>query len=298
MMKKISIAYFGSSYFSGDLLQKIVSDKELKEIIDIRFVVTQPDRPVGRKQIVTPTPVKATALKNKLLVLEFNKLKLDENLKSKINNLDLCLLYAYGAIIPVDIIDLPHLGFWNIHPSLLPLYRGTSPIATPLLNGDKITGVTLMKMDFGIDHGPIIDQLSYTILNTDYRLDLETKLTEIGLQLFKKNLIKNMSSDYKNINFTEQDHKKATYTKKLNKQDGFIEISKLKGQISNNSIKLFNLFRGLSPWPGIWTTLPNGKRLKIIKIKRIDKKILVEKVQLEGKNEVDLKTFNKAYQIF
>ena len=114
--------------------------------------------------------------------------------------------------------------------------------------------------------------------------------------MFKKIIKKNVKLDQ--LDLLDQLDQFATYTKKLSKQDGFIEISKLKEQISNNSEVLFNLFRGLYKWPGIWTTLPNGKRLKITDIDFVENKIIIRKVQLESKNEVSFEMFNKAYNIF
>ncbi|MEK7097093.1 MAG: methionyl-tRNA formyltransferase, partial [Patescibacteria group bacterium] len=150
-MKKIKLAYFGSPDFAADFLEKILLDKSLP--VEVKLVVTQPDSPVGRKKILTPTPVKIIALKHNLKVLEIGNF---------LGKLDLVLVYAYGDLIPKELLTLPRNGFWNIHPSLLPKYRGTSPIATPLINGDKITGVTIIKMDEEIDHGPIIAQENLT----------------------------------------------------------------------------------------------------------------------------------------
>ncbi len=282
-MKKLSLAYFGSPDFSADFLEKILNDKQLP--IEVKLVVTQPDKPTGRKQIVTANPVKKTAEKAKI---PYNGIKL--------MNIDLAVVYAFGHLIPKELLTLPKYGFWNIHPSLLPKYRGPSPIAAPLINGDETTGVTIIKMDEEIDHGPIIAQQSLAIDQDDKRPDLEKKLTDLAFEMFKKLV----GEDTKF--FTEQNHSLATYTKKLTKQDGFIEISKLKDQISKNSVGLFNLFRGLTPWPGLWTILPNGKRLKITGLNIVRNKNLcslqIKCVQLEGKKEVDFETFNNAYKIF
>ena len=202
-MNKLTISYFGSSDFSADFLEKLVSDISLKQNVEIKFVVTQPDRPVGRKQILTPTPVKSVAKKYDLEVVEIDNLKLIKNFKLKISNLDFCLLYAYGSIIPEELLVLPKYGFWCLHPSLLPKYRGTSPMATALINGDKKTGMTIIKMDSQIDHGPIIAQESLTIEKDYKRPDLEEKLTDLGFEMFKKiimELISSKKDDLKTIN--------------------------------------------------------------------------------------------------
>lgn len=291
-MEKIKLAYFGSPDFAAYFLEKLLTDTTIDQLIEMSLIVTQKDKLVGRKQILTPTPVKQVALKHGLEILE-----IESHLgREKISQTDLCLVYAYGDLIPEDLLDLPKYGFWNIHPSLLPKYRGPMPIASPLIKGDKTTGVTIIKMDEEIDHGPIIAQESLTIEKNDKRPDLEKKLTDLGFEMFKKIIKKNVKLDQ--LDLLDQLDQFATYTKKLSKQDGFIEISKLKDQISNNSEDLFNLFRGLYKWPGIWTILPNGKRLKIIDMNIVENKLIIKKVQLESKNEVDFETFNKAYNIF
>jgi methionyl-tRNA formyltransferase len=303
-MKKLSLAYFGSPDFSANFLEKLITDTTINRLIEVKLIVTQPDKKVGRKQILTPTPVKMLAENFQFPISNFQT-----NFKSQTKNfqdIDLALVYAYGDLIPKEILSLPKYGFWNIHPSLLPKYRGTSPIATPLINGDKTTGVTIIKMDEEIDHGPIIAQESYTIKDTDYRPDLERKLTDLGFEMFKRILKKLQTTNYK-LQTNQQDHSLATYTKKLSKQDGFIEFEKLKKLfLPTTNYQLltthYNLFRGLYPWPGIWTILPNGKRLKIVELNILGNKnicsLQIKRVQLEGKNEVDFKTFNQAYDIF
>ncbi|MCS6956577.1 MAG: methionyl-tRNA formyltransferase [Patescibacteria group bacterium] len=321
----IKIAYFGSPKFSADFLEKILKDKEIKKIISVEFIITQPDKRAGRKQILTPTPVKQIALKNNLKIFEIEKFDLKnslkiKNLKLKIAELDIVLVYAYSSIIPKEFLDLPKYGFWCLHPSLLPKYRGPSPIVYTLLNGDEKTGVTIFKMDEKIDHGPIIAQENLTIKNNDYRIDLETKLTDLGFELFKKTIEKLFNSPNL-LTFKPQNHNIATYTQILRKNDGYIKyeslkkvlnnekiknedlpkiIKNLKLKIENSSKKIYDFFRAMSPWPGVWTILPNNKRLKIIDIFFDNNKqqLLITKVQLEGKKPVDFKTFKKAYNFF
>lgn len=300
-MEKIKLTFFGSPDFAAYFLEKILTDTTINQLIEVKLIVTQKDKLVGRKQILTPTPVKQIASKFNNLIIEDSLASLrsglkNENLKMKISEADLALVYAYGDLIPKEFLDMPKYGFWNIHPSLLPKYRGPMPIASPLIKGDKTTGLTIIKMDEEIDHGPIIAQESLTIEKSDKRPDLEKKLTDLGFEMFKKIIKKNVKIDQ--LDLLDQLDQFATYTKKLSKQDGFIEISKLKDQISNNSEGLFNLFRGLYKWPGIWTTLPNGKRLKITDIDFVENKLVIRKVQLESKNEVDFETFNKVHKIF
>lgn len=301
-MKKINIAYFGSPDFSALFLEKLIIDKSINQLIEVKFVVTQEDKPVGRKQIRTPTPVNIVSQKAKIpIFLRFNDFRQKNSVSSFLKNIDLALVYAYGNIVPKELLSLPKYGFWNIHPSLLPKYRGPSPIASPLINGDKTTGVTIIKMDASIDHGSIIAQESLTIQDTDYRMDLEKKLTDLGFEMFKNLILKLLTINYQ-LQPKQQNHKDATYTKKFSKNDGFVEFKKLKDLLlhpTNYELQTFyNLFRALSPWPGIWTILPNGKRLKIIQLSINNQQLTIKSVQLEGKSEVDFETFNKAYKIF
>jgi len=278
-MKKLTLAYFGTPDFSARLLEKLIIDK----LVDIKFVLTQPDKPVGRKQILTPSPVKLMAEKYKIKTIT----------SLKIDSVDLVLLYAYGKIIPEEILNLPKFGFWNIHPSLLPKYRGPSPIAFPLINGDKKTGMTLMQMDKELDHGPIIDQQEINIENGDKRPDLENKLTDLGYELFKKNLLK-LTTD--NLPSTPQNHSLATFTHLLKKNDGYLDWKSLTQP--EDPEKIYQLFRGLFPWPGIWTKINinhQEKRLKILDLRLQDHQLTITQVQLEGKKPVDFATFKKAY---
>jgi len=338
-MQKLKIVYFGTPYFSADFLEKLITDEELKKIIEVKLVVTQPDKKTGRKQIITPSPVKVVAQKHGLKIeyLKFNK-----NLKLKIKNCDLALLYAFGQIIPKEILSAPKIGFFCVHPSLLPKYRGPSPMVYPLMLGDKTTGVTIYQMDDRIDHGPIIMQEEYKILPMDQRPDLEIKLTNLAFEMFKK-LIKT-GVEGKGIQAArsrgEQNHKQATYTRLLTKQDGYIPFETLKKALNNEPLTasqlpkiikdyftknpndkkklihnpkflpagrhglILNLYRAFFPWPGLWTQIQPDrlnwaypKRLKIIDLAIIDDKLILKRVQLEGKKEVDFSTFNRAYHL-
>lgn len=295
-MKKLKIVYFGTPDFSAELLIKLVEDKSLP--IEIIGVVTQPDKKVGRKQILTPSPVKVMAG------------ELGIPLNPDLKTADLALLFAFGEILTEEQLAIPKFGFWNVHPSLLPLYRGASPVATPLLNGDVETGVTIIKMDNLLDHGPIISQKKTYIFPLQRRDQLTERLVELSYEMLGE-LFGKYAGNIGETPLTEQDHEKATYTKKLTKQEGFVSLDvilnamKNPGQRSTRSLagtrddkkghNLFNKYRAYYPWPGIWTLLPDQKRLKITKIHMEDEKIVIKKVQLEGKNEVDFKSFQNAY---
>ncbi|PIV08067.1 hypothetical protein COS52_04660 [Candidatus Roizmanbacteria bacterium CG03_land_8_20_14_0_80_39_12] len=355
-MKKLNIAFFGAPSFAARVLQRIIDDKNLP--ITVVLVVTQPDRPAGRKQISTSTPVKLLAQKHGIPVFDSFQLP---TFSFQLKQIDLVLLYAYGAIIPSDILKIPRWGFWNIHPSLLPKYRGASPIAYSLLMGDKTTGVSLIQMDERMDHGPILSQQTYEIQKEDTREDLENKLSDIGYELFKQSVQLLINGTLQKV---EQNNSNRTFTRLLTKQDGYIpfpivqkiikrvilknnEIPPIiteycnKYQLTTNhpstSLRVnqplttyYDLFRGLSPWPGLWTVFPiNGieKRLKITRMTlstnhpstslRVNQPLRpkvwakgpspfggyrplgeITHVQLEGKKEVSLETFQKAYGSF
>ncbi len=302
-MKKLSIAYFGTPYFSARFLEKCLTDTTVNQLTEIKFIVTQPDKPVGRKQILAPSPVKQVAEKFQIPIPNFQT-----NSKFQIPNfkkIDLALLFAYGQIIQKELLNIPRYGFWCIHPSLLPKYRGPSPIASPLILGDKETGVTLIQLDEKIDHGPIIAQDTLPIGPSDRRPDLEVKLTDLAFGIFKKLVIKLTRSQGNELKFNEQDEQKATYTKMFEKKDGFIPFENLIRHMGgeNSPETVYNLFRGLYPWPGVWTVIKisgKEKRLKITDLSLSPKPytLIPIKVQLESKKEVDFETFKKAYATF
>lgn len=288
LMKKLSLAYFGTPDFSARFLEKILNDKDLP--VEVKLVVTQKDKPVGRKQVVTKSPVKLIAQKYGIAV--------KTGPVSEFHNLDLALLFAYGEIISKDLLKAPKHGFWNIHPSLLPKYRGASPVAFPLINGDKETGVTIIQMDKELDHGPIIAQEKVSILPKERKDKLTNRLTEVAFGLFKRTILELIKNQ---IRTQVQDDKNATYTKLLTKQDGYIERKKLRTNSEEEAEKLFNKFRGLYPWPGLWTTIRfknKDLRLKIVDVDLVDDKLIVKKVKLEGKKGVDFKQFNDVYRVF
>jgi len=321
-MKKLNIAFFGAPDFATDVLHQIIDDSELP--VELRFVVTQPDRKAGRDQILTPTPVKLLAQKYNIPI--YDNLQL-EIVNSKLQEIDFVLLYAFGKLIPAKMLKIPKWGFWNIHPSLLPKYRGPSPIVYPLLLGEIQTGVSLIQMDERMDHGQILMQEEYSIQNEDTQEILKKRLSGIGYKLFKESIQQLINGA---LQKKEQDHSKATFTRLLTKKDGFISFATVQKIIKGEpltsdeippivveyytknklafpesvdcSLLTVCLFKALAPWPGLWTLLPNGKRLIITRISLNSlfphPYPLITHVQLEGKKEVDFATFNAAYKAF
>ena len=225
---KYKIVYFGTPSFSADLLEKVINSN----LVEITLVVTQPDKPVGREQILTPSPVKLIAQKYRIEVFDHGKLsELPELLITK--NIDLGLVFSYGKIINSELLSSPKLkfgdtgfGFLNIHPSLLPKYRGASPIVFPLLLGDKETGVSLMVMDEKMDHGPLLAQEKLAISENDTTHTLTTKLTDLAFDMISKFISQFLIS---NIQYplSPQNHSHASFARFLTRDDGFIPLSLL-----------------------------------------------------------------------
>ena len=202
---KLKIVFMGTPEFGAIILEKLVKTP-YKPIL----VITAPDKPKGRKQILTPPPVKQTAQKYDIPVEQPEKIG---NWKLKIENLspDLGIVAAYGQILPKTILDIPKYGFLNVHPSLLPRWRGPSPIQYTILNGDKETGVTIILMNEKMDHGPILAQreLEFSIFNFQFP-NLCDKLAELGAKLLIETIPKWINGE---ITPKPQDESKATYTK-------------------------------------------------------------------------------------
>ena len=368
-MHKLKIAYFGTPAFSAQLLEKIINDKDLP--IEIVLVVTQPDKPVGRELTVTSSPVKEIAKKYFLPVWDkdvngdidiFSTWGIngaptgDKNgnigMKRVLECVDLALVFAYGfkQLIPLDLLKAPKMGFVNVHPSLLPKFRGSSPIAFPLMMGDTKTGVSLFVMDEKMDHGPLVAQESLEIALNDVRVDIEKKLTDLGFEMIKKLLHSLTHEPVNSFILKDQNHTLATHAHYMMKDHGYIPFSSLQKALKNEPLTfeeipqivrnylvrhpdvsrdlgyninskddvpgldsrlrgndkmndsariIYNFWRGISPWPGMWTEVSvNGqeRRLKIVKLELDNFKTLkLISVQLEGKKEVDFPTFQKAY---
>ena len=211
-MKKI---FFGTPNISVDFLEELKANNFYFDLI-----ITNPDKPMGRKKVLTPSPVKEWALENKIKVLRPEKLddkflkELGDNNISAKNSLFFVL--AYGKILKKEILDFPEFGIWNLHPSLLPKYRGPSPIMSAILNDDKKTGISLMFLDEKMDHGPILAQKKIKIKEWEENRKMEKWFAEEGANLFMKVLI-----DFKKgkILPKKQNHRKATYCEKYHKKN-------------------------------------------------------------------------------
>lgn len=253
---KIKIIFFGTPEFSVPAFRFLIEKK-----YNIIAVVTAPDKPAGRKKILTPPPVKTFAQQNNIPVFQPASLKKDAEFFQKFKELkpDLCVIVAYGKIIPKDYLDIPEYDFVNIHPSLLPKYRGPSPIQSAILNGDKKTGVTIMLADEEVDHGPTISQLKIQISKVKIFEKISQELAELGAKLLIQTLPDYISEKIKP---QPQNHEEATFTKMFSREDGKINWNQ-------PAEKIFNRIRALNPEPGTWT-IWHGKILNIHEAEILD----------------------------
>lgn len=296
---KTRVVFFGTSAFAVPILKLLAK----QDFVEIAAVVSTPPKPVGRKREIVPSPVATEAKKMDLLLYEPEKLKDPEWLEIFLKlNPDLAVLASYGKILPQTILDIPKYGFINAHPSLLPLHRGASPIEGAILSGDKQTGVTIMKMDAGMDHGPILSQMKIPLSGTERASELEEKLAVLGAGLLVKTIPSYINGE---IVPQEQEHDKATFTKLIKREDGFIDLEMPPEEI-------FRRWRAYDPWPGIWTTIriknPRTRtssvqgrqesRIKILDIELVDEKIKINKLQPEGKKPMTLAEFERGYKVF
>lgn len=243
----MNIVYFGTSKFATIILEKLIQSG-----IRPVAVVTQPDRPAGRAKKLQEPPVKNIAKKYQIPLLQPEKIA---DRRSQIADLkpDICIVAAYGTIIPKTILEIPKYGFINVHPSLLPKYRGPSPIQTALLNGDKETGASIMVLDEEVDHGPILISQKSKVESRMTMPELEKELAIMSAEL----LIKTIPAWTEGkIQATPQDHSKATFTKMLTRDDGKIDWLK-------NAEEIERHIRAYTPWPSAWTMF-HEQRLRIL----------------------------------
>ncbi|MEW5805716.1 MAG: methionyl-tRNA formyltransferase [Patescibacteria group bacterium] len=260
-MKQFSnFVFFGSNEFSVIVLEKLCQANLIPSL-----VITLPDKPADRKKIPTPPPLKLTADNLQLTTLQPESLKNNPELIKTIAELkpEFGIVAAYGKIIPKSVLDLFPKGVLNLHPSLLPKYRGPSPIQTAILNGDKKTGVSIILLDEEMDHGPILAQEQAFISSDEYFTDPSKNLALQGAEALKKAVPLWLEDK---ISPKPQKHSQASYTKLFTWQDGKIEPNKPIKQV-------YNQIRALSEEPGTWLSwqMANGKWLivKIIKAKII-----------------------------
>lgn len=242
------IVFMGTPAFSAPILRMLV-----EEGYEVISVVTQPDRPVGRKKIMTATPVKEEAMRLGLPVYQPEKLKNPEELQHVLDlGADLIVTAAFGQILPSEILEAPKLGAINVHASLLPAYRGGAPIHQAIMDGQKETGVTIMYMVDRLDAGDIISQVVVPIEERDHTGSMFDKLSIAGRDLLKRTLPPIIARTNERI---PQDEQAVTYARNISREQERIDWSK-------PAAAIYNQVRGLHPWPVAYTTF-NGANMKI-----------------------------------
>ncbi|MBU6431240.1 MAG: methionyl-tRNA formyltransferase [Patescibacteria group bacterium] len=290
-MSNLNFVFFGTSEMSVKVLDILIKNGYTPDL-----VITTPDKPKGRKMILTPSPIKVFALEHNLKISQPDSLS---SYKLSADSYQLFIVASYGKIIPKLFLEIPKLGTLNVHPSLLPKFRGPSPIQSFILSGEEKTGVTIMLMDEQVDHGTIIAQQNLGVelpselgSSTPKRLNskqLEEKLAELGGQMLVDVIPKWINGEIKPI---EQDHSQATFTKKITKEDGLVDLEKDSPEI------IYRKFLAFQPWPGIYYfTEKNDRKTRVI-ITDMELsesgELKIKKVKPEGKKEMDYDNFLKV----
>lgn len=275
----MKFVFFGTPEFGS-----ITLDGLIKKGLIPAAVVTNPDKPAGRKQIITPSPAKTVALNSgaNIEILEPAKLRnnpeIIENLKSY--DADIFIVAAYGKIIPKEVINIPKYGTIGVHPSPLPKLRGPSPIQTAILEGLNETGVALFLIDEEVDHGPVFMEEPLEIHAHDNARTLTARLAHLSAEMLA-GLIPNIASAKPD----PQNHNDATFTRKFATSDAYIENADLeKAQVEGGDIaKIIDCkIRAFCPEPGAWT-MRDKKRVKLLNSEIRDGKLKLKVIQVEGK---------------
>jgi len=299
------VAFFGTPTLAATILEALCESPYKPAL-----VVTAPDKPAGRGYALTPPAVKETAAHYDIPVLQPEKL--DEQFAEQLLHQawDVFIVAAYGKIIPQRVLDIPARGTLNVHGSLLPKYRGSSPIQAAIANGDTTTGPTIMLIDEKMDHGPLIAQKEFPIARDETSGTLFVKMADEGARLLVETLPKWLSGE---LEATPQNHGEATTTSMLTKEDGRIDWS-------NTATTLERLVRAYDPWPGTFTFW-GGRRVKILATKigegstdatpgtvvqygdgiavaTADIPLIITSLQLEGKKAQSGEEFARAYPDF
>ena len=309
--KKIRTIFIGTPEFAIPCLKALINDEQFEVIT----VITQPDKPVGRKKVLTAPPVKSEAIKNNIPVLQPEKIR---EFRSKIELLepDIIVVAAYAQLIPEKILEIPKYGCMNVHASLLPKYRGAAIIHAPIENCEEETGVTIMKMDAGLDTGPILSQIRTTIESNDTTGTLSEKLAQLGAKMLIPTITKYIAGE---LQPTPQDHDSSSYIGEIKKEYGRINFGKTASEIEC-------FIRAMNPWPSAYAKIEFTKNkkefsyaIKIIEVEHTpldinnfkvgeifeyesklafqcgNDALLVNTIQLEGKKEMPSQAFLRGH---
>lgn len=243
------VVFMGSPEFAVPSLEHLLFNEH-----QVVAAFTRPDKPVGRGRFLAVSPVKRVALNWGLPVLQPSGLK-DADVVKQIAGLrpDVIVVAAYGQILPQSVLDIPPYGCINIHPSLLPRFRGASPVASTILSGDDFAGVSVMLMDAGMDTGPVLSRAAVSIASWDTTGSLTGKLSLVAARMLQEVLIRRQRGE---IEAQSQDDAAATYTRQFSKEDGKVDWQKTAADI-------WRQVRAFNPWPGCYTVW-QGKQLRFI----------------------------------
>jgi len=281
-MNKINFAFFGTPDVASETLEMLKQAGFIPSLI-----VTSPDKPQGRKMLITPPPVKVWAEENNIpytqpettaeLMNFFSSEEFGSAVRSekKISKAELFIVVAYGKILPEEILNMPKLGSINIHYSLLPKYRGASPVETAILNGETTTGVTIQKMAYKMDAGNIIAVSETPITPNETAPELRERLIKLGGDLLVKTLPEIIEGK---ITETPQNETEATFCTKIKKEDGLIDINA-------DPVQNYNKFRAYAHWPRTYF-FKDGKRIIITSARLENSKFIIEKIIPEGGKEI------------
>ncbi len=247
------IVFMGTAELACESLQALVREPDFS----VAAVVTQPDRPKGRDLKLHPSPVKAAALQQNLPVLQPERAR-NPDFINQLRQLqpDLIVVVAYGQILPREILDLPRFGCLNVHTSLLPKYRGAAPIQWAILDDEPETGVTIMKMDAGLDTGDILTQRTTPIRSEDDSRTLHDRLASLGAEVLVPTIRDHTAG---RITPRPQPAEGASYARKITREDGLLDWSQ-------TARVLWNRVRALTPWPGVFTHFSAGPKPQLLKV--------------------------------
>lgn len=300
------VVFMGTPDFAAGILEAVVLAGH-----EVVLAVSQPDKPKGRGKALQFPPVKEYAISQGIEVYQPRKVREAECVEFiRERQPEIIVVAAFGQILPKELLDLPKYGCINVHASLLPKYRGAAPIQWAVINGDKVSGVTIMRMDVGLDTGDIIETAETEISPEETGGSLFDKLEKLGAKLLVETMekIENGTARY-----TKQEELQASHVGMIDKSMGDIDWKK-------SAVEIENLIRGLNPWPSAYTRL-NGKTLKIwkalpepggepqkagcvylvnkkeLKIHTGDGVLSLLEVQLEGKKRMDIPSFLRGYEV-
>ena len=284
-MNNIKYAFWGTGPLAESVLYSLY-----KNNLTPALVITKPDSKIGRKQEIISPQIKTWCDLKGIKVYQPESLKDNTELIDLLKSFDMSIVASYGKIIPEEILDIHRLGILNVHPSTLPLYRGPSPIESQLLTGTKEIGLTIIKMDEEMDHGPILLQNKLSITERDNSHTVEIKAGQLGGEMLSQ-IFESYTGG--NLLSKEQKHEEATFCKFVKTSDGEIKLT-------DNIENIKNKFRAYTPWPGIFFMHKHNEneiRVKIsdldIDAKEID--LLIKKVIPQGKKEMTFESFKNGY---